>query len=73
MTRVRTGSKYIFNPSLWDIIDKRDYTPEPNTIVRVTQPYGCPKNNTMEQCYIENLEGNFIGMVSIHSLQKITK
>jgi hypothetical protein len=73
MTRVRTGSKYTFNASFWDITDRRDYTPKNGTVVRVMQPFGCPKNNTMGQCYIETLEGKFLGMVSVHSLQKATK
>ena len=68
--KVRTGSKYTFNASAWDIIDRQKYTPEDGTIVRVCQPFGCPKNNTMGQCYIETLEGEFLGMVSTNSLTK---
>jgi hypothetical protein len=34
------------------------------------QPYGCPKPNTMGHCFVETLDGKFIGLVSTASLTK---
>lgn len=66
-----TGKIYTFKASSWDIFDRKDYTPEDGTKVRKTQPYGCPKNGTFGMCYIEDADtGNFIGMVSMNSLEK---
>jgi hypothetical protein len=37
--------------------------------VRKVQPYGCPKNGTMRQCYVERVDtGEFIGLVNESSL-----
>jgi len=41
---------------------------EAETVVRIVQPYGCPKNGTMGQCYVETLGGKFIGMVCVSSV-----
>jgi hypothetical protein len=41
--------------------------------VRKVQPFGCPKNGTMGQCYVERVDnGEFIGLVSLHSLERIS-
>lgn len=69
--KVRTGSKYKFIASFWDITDKQSYTPKNGTIVKVVQPHGCPKNNTFGMCYISDLAGKFLGMVATASLQPI--
>jgi hypothetical protein len=45
---------------------------EVNDIVRVFNMYGCPKANTMGQCYIQHLGGKFIGMVCCNSLIPLT-
>jgi len=66
--RVRNKQVMIFNAVGFDIIDRRDYNPENGTVVRVCNPYGCPPPNTMGHCYIETLEGKFIGLVSTASL-----
>ena len=68
MKRVRNGAIYVFNATGSDIWDRRDYTPENGTLVRATQPYGCPRNGTMGQCYIADLDGKFLGMVALSSL-----
>jgi hypothetical protein len=39
-------------------------------VVRVCTPYGCPPPNTMGHCFVETLEGKFIGLVSTASLHK---
>lgn len=69
--KVRTGSKYRFEACGLDIWDRRENTPKDGTIVKVVQPHGCPKNNTMGHCFVSDLEGNFIGLVSTGSLHKI--
>jgi hypothetical protein len=70
MTKVRTNSIYYWNPSFWDKVDSKFSLPV-GTKVRVIQPHGCPKNNTMGHCYIEIAESKqFLGLVSVYSLQK---
>lgn len=60
---------FVFEAAGMDIFDRRAYTPTDGTLVVKTQPYGCPKNGTMGQCYIADAEtGKFIGMVSQKSL-----
>jgi hypothetical protein len=66
--RVRVGSLYRFHPVL---IDSRIGL-DAGTIVRVINLYGCPPANMMGQCYIEHLGGEFIQMVCVNSLQKLT-
>lgn len=68
--RVRTGSIYTFNRNGMDIVDPRSYQPADGTKVKVIQPFGCPKNNTMGQCYVATLKGEFIGMVDTASLSR---
>jgi hypothetical protein len=41
--------------------------------VQKTQPYGCPKNGTMGMVYVQTLDGEFIGLVSKHSLKQTAK
>lgn len=60
---------FVFEAAGMDIFDRRAHTPKDGTLVVKTQPYGCPKNGTMGQCYIADAEtGKFIGMVSQKSL-----
>ena len=66
--RVRVGSLYRFHPVFID----RNVPCEDGTIVRVINLYGCPPANTMGQCYIEHLGGEFIQMVCVNSLQVLT-
>jgi hypothetical protein len=42
-------------------------------IVRVVQPYGCPRNGTMGHCFVENRAGEFIGLVLVASLQPLDR
>jgi len=72
MAKVRVGSTYVFNASGMDIFDRRDYTPTDGTIVTVVNQYGCPKANTMGQCYIA-IGGKFVGMVDTSSLTPVKK
>lgn len=36
--------------------------------VRVVNKYGCPPANTMGHCFIETLDGKFLGLVVTNSL-----
>jgi hypothetical protein len=39
--------------------------------VRKVQPYGCPRNGTMRQCYVSRVDtGEFIGLVNVSSLKR---
>lgn len=72
MDRVRVNTKYRFNPCMWDIIVPTSaLTAQVGDIVKVVNLPLAPKANTMGQCYIENKDGKFAGMVSVHSLEKI--
>jgi len=66
--KVRTGSLYVFEKSGWDKLFSQPYMPEDGTVVKVVQPYNCPKNNIIDQCYIALPDGTFLGMVSVYSL-----
>jgi len=72
--RVRVGQWYSWNPNAWDTLMAT--TPETENLpvgtrVKVINLHGAPKANTMGHCYIENEAGEFLGMVSVHSLDKI--
>ena len=72
MDRVRVNTKYKYNPCMWDrIMPTSGVTAQPGDIVKVVNLPLAPKANTMGQCYIEDSRGNFAGMVSIHSLDKL--
>ncbi len=38
--------------------------------VQKVQPPGTPRNGTMRQCYVQTLDGEFIGMVNEASLKR---
>lgn len=64
-----TGPVYRFEPCGWDVFDARPHQPKAGTMVRKTQPFGCPKNGTMGHCYVEDADtGEFYGLVSLGSL-----
>ncbi len=70
--KVRVRSKYVYNPNLLDLIDARTEATS-GSIVRVVNLPNTPKANTFGHCYIETLEGTFLGLVSINSLTPIPK
>jgi hypothetical protein len=71
MKRVRAGSVYTFQPVMMDIVWSRHHSATAGERVRVINLPGAPKANTMGQCHIENAEtGDFLGMVSVHSLTR---
>jgi hypothetical protein len=64
----RTGSVHTLGPAL-ALLDKCDrLRPYVGQQVRVVQPYGCPRNGTMDQGYVETIDGHFIGLVCRSSL-----
>lgn len=68
--KVRKNSVYTFHANGWDAYDRRPNTPADGTQVRVCTPHGCPPPNAMGHCFVETLEGKFIGLVSTGSLSK---
>ena len=71
--KVRKGQVFVFQANGWDRFDRRDNTPEDGTVVRVCTPHGCPPPNTMGHCFVEDMSGKFIGLVSTSSLQPRSK
>jgi hypothetical protein len=71
--KVRKGIVYTFNAASYDLFDRNDNTPTNGTAVRVCTPYGCPPPNTMGHCFVETLNGKFIGLVSTASLERKTQ
>ena len=71
--RVRAGQKYIFRRSGMDTIWS-EHCPNihDGTPVVVTQLPSSPKPGTMGQVHISDLNGNFLGMCSMHSLMTQT-
>lgn len=64
---------YVYEPVLLDRMYDRQVPLAAGTLVRKTQPAGCPRNGTMGQCYVEGLDGTFYGMVCVNSLRRATK
>lgn len=60
---------YRFEPVGLDRWTPHSGTPKKGTLVRKCQPYGCPPNGTMGHCYVEDLDGKFLGLVMLNSLQ----
>jgi hypothetical protein len=67
MAKVRVKSIYAFQPVGLDLFDNPLPIPS-GSIVRVVNKFGCPPANTMGHCYIEHLDGKFIGMCLCNSL-----
>lgn len=68
MKKVRVNSIYLYHPVLIDKCDSRIKIKE-GTQVRVINLPNAPKANTMGHCYVEDLKGNFLGLVCCNSLQ----
>jgi hypothetical protein len=71
MSKVIVGKvyKFVFN-NLLDKVDSKADVKE-GDVVRVVNLSGAPKANTMGQCYIETLDGKFLGMVSNQNLESV--
>jgi hypothetical protein len=67
MSRPRNHATYTFEAA--GLLD-RGHRHLDGTEVQKTQPPGCPTNGIMRQCYIQTLEGEFIGMCNESSLTK---
>lgn len=67
--RVRVNSIYTFEPVGIDTWDPKSAAQHGDR-VRVVNKYGCPPANTMGHCYIETLDGKFLGLVLTNSLVK---
>ena len=64
----RVGSVRKLDLVLFDRISGNS-APYDGRIVRVIQPFGCPRNGTMDMGYVEDAEtGEFIGLVCRNSL-----
>jgi hypothetical protein len=72
MNRVRVGSLYAYTPCIMDVISPPVGNPEKGDILRVINKHGCPKANTMGMCYVEQLDGEFMGLVLTSSLTHVT-
>lgn len=73
--KVRVGSRYVYNPSLWDSFRPcKGNTLKPGQIVKVINLPSAPPANTMGQCYVADpATGRFICMVSTSSLSPVKK
>jgi hypothetical protein len=69
MDRVRVKSTYVYIPNLFDLLHVCSDA-QYGECVRVINLPHAPKANTMGQCHIESLDGDFLGMVSVKSLHK---
>jgi hypothetical protein len=68
--KIRKGGVYTFRARGWDVYDRKQNTPADGTRVRVCTPHGCPPPNAMGHCFVETLDGQFIGLVSTASLSR---
>ena len=71
--RVRTGSVYVYDPVMLDIIEGKHHDLQKGETVRVIRCHGCPPPNTMNHCHVERLDGRFVGLVHCNSLNKPEK
>jgi len=69
---MRKGTVCRYEPALLDRIDGRTGL-RSGDIVRVCQPYGCPKPGTMGHAHVETVDGEFIGLVQCASLIPVRK
>lgn len=66
--KVRTGRTYVYDPVPMDCFDART-TLRKGDMVKVIKLPGCPPPNTMNHCHIEDMDGNFRGLVCCNSLR----
>jgi len=71
--RVRKGGRYVFWAAGMDRFDPAHLGLEDGQEVRVVHPRGCPPPNTMGHCHVEDLAGNFMGLVQCDSLNQLVK
>lgn len=68
--RVRVGAVYRFEACGFDRFHPHGGTPANGATVRVIDRHGCPPANTMGHCYVESLDGCFLGLVQTASLTR---
>lgn len=54
------------------LIDRAAPIDEGQLVVKI-QPHACPRNGTMRMCYVADLTGRFIQMVSLGSLELVER
>lgn len=73
--RKQVNSWYRYNPCMWDIVNppvgEEMGLLKAGDRVKTINMHGCPRFGTMGQGYIQNEKGEFCGMVSLASLEKI--
>ena len=70
MKSPKVGAIRKYVPVLFDMLQGNTADIPAGTVVKVVQPFGCPKNGTMGMCYVDNANtGEFIGLVCVNSLQ----
>ena len=45
------------------------WSPNQTGLLEAAAPYGCPPPNIMGHCFVETLQGEFIGLVQTTSLE----
>lgn len=76
MSTAKATPKPVYRLEPSGLLDRTDQrvTRHSGAEVQKVQPYGCPRNGTMGQCYVQVAEtGEFIGMVNLGSLVKTAK
>ena len=68
-----SGRLYVYRPVPFDQFIEHSVPIPVGTQVRKVQPPGTPRNGTMGQCYIETLDGTFVGMRCVNSLTLIRR
>ena len=69
--RVRLGGIYQYTPVFFDQYQQNTKDLPHGCRLRVIQPKGTPANGTMGMAYTETLDGKFIGLVCINSLERL--
>ena len=67
--RVRVGASYKYIPVMMDKCNPPFGNPQEGDVLTVVNKPGCPKANTMGMCYVNNKDGEFMGLVCTNSLQ----
>jgi len=68
--KVRVGSVYTWVACMLDTLHPSIKRIADGTKVRVVNMKGCPPANTMNHCYAETLDGQWLGLVCCSSLYK---
>lgn len=71
----RVNHTYRYTPNMLDILNpcygETSGKLKKGDLVKTVNRFGCPKFGTMGQGYIESLQGEFLGMVSLNSLEEL--